>query len=428
MEREEVARHQRARLYGAMIESISERGYRSTTVAHVIGLAGVSRRAFYEQFSNKQDCFVATYDLVVARSRKRVLEAWGAERGWANRLHAGFKGFFEDVVSEPKGAHLVLVDSLGIGAKARERLSLASSSFERLASGAFRLSPDNRPLPAIASRAIVGGMRQVVFERVREQDVVDLRTLAEEFVDWVEAYRSPATVRLRAVATKRPPEVPPEAAAFLTGPERRPHLLGAVVHLTMDEGYSALSDHQIAQFASVSTEAFHKHFRSKEHCLLSVIEELTIEANAHVEARIAGATSWPQAVHAAAAAFVGYLVARPALLRVAFIDLFEVGPAMLEHMTRPVDRFVELVLAGAPEPLSAPEILPTMLVGAVWDIMSGYASSDRLSYLPCLIDHIAFVLLAPYIGAKEAIATIERCNPGSRRSGDCRAGRRRRAS
>ena len=78
MDREEVARNQRARLYGAMIESISQRGYQATTVAHVIGLAGVSRRAFYELFSNKEQCFLATYDIVVARSRKRVLDAWGA--------------------------------------------------------------------------------------------------------------------------------------------------------------------------------------------------------------------------------------------------------------------------------------------------------------------------------------------------------------
>ena len=36
-----------------------------TTVAHVIGLTGVSRRAFYEQFSNKEECFLATYDMVL---------------------------------------------------------------------------------------------------------------------------------------------------------------------------------------------------------------------------------------------------------------------------------------------------------------------------------------------------------------------------
>jgi AcrR family transcriptional regulator len=415
MDREDVARHQRARLYGGMIESIAERGYRSTTVAHVIGLAGVSRRAFYEQFSNKEDCFVATYDIVVARSRKRVLEAWGTERGWANRLHASCKTFLDDIAADPKGAHLVLIDSLGIGSKARERLHLAGTSYERLVATAFKASPENGPLPAIASRAIVGGVRHVVFNRIREDRVGDLRTLADEVLDWVEAYRSPASTRLRAVALKRPPEIPPEPAAFLAGDDKRTRVLGSVVHLTLDEGYSELTDPQIAQFAGISTEAFHKQFRSKEECYLAVVDEFAGEALEAVEAAISKASSWPEAVHLAINTFIEHIVAHPALLRVAFIDLFEVGPGMIDRMTASVDRFTRLLAAGGPEPRRAPEALPEALTGAVWDIISAYAANDRLRFLPCLADHIAYVVLAPYIGPKAAVDTIEQCRHGHTR-------------
>ncbi len=87
MGREEVARHQRARLYGAMIEAIDRQGYAATTVAQVIALAGVSRRAFYEQFANKEDCFLATYDITVGPRQEAVLEGWMGERGWDNRMH-----------------------------------------------------------------------------------------------------------------------------------------------------------------------------------------------------------------------------------------------------------------------------------------------------------------------------------------------------
>ena len=97
MGHDEVARNQRTRLYGAMIESVSQRGYQATTVAHVIALAGVSRRAFYELFANKEQCFLSTYDIIVARARKRMLDAWTTERGWANRLHAGCKALLDDV-------------------------------------------------------------------------------------------------------------------------------------------------------------------------------------------------------------------------------------------------------------------------------------------------------------------------------------------
>jgi AcrR family transcriptional regulator len=418
MDREDVARHQRARLYGGMIESIAQRGYARTTVAHVIGLAGVSRRAFYEQFANKEECFLATYDIVVARSRKLVLEAWSSERGWANRLHASCKSFLDDIVAEPKGAHLVLIDSLGIGCKARERLHLAGNAYERLVSAAFRVSPDTAPLPAIASRAIVGGVRHVVFNRIREGRVSELRTLTDELLDWVEAYRSPATTRLNAIALKKPPEIPPAPAAFLASDDKRARVLGSVVHLTLDEGYGELTDPQIAQFAGISTEAFHKQFASKEECFLTVVDEFASEALGAVEAAIAPISSWADAVPVAVSSFIEHIVSHPALLRMAFIDLFEVGPGMIGRMTKSIDRFTGMLADNGPEPRRAPEIASEAITGAVWDIISAYSSAERMRYLPCLSDHIAFVVLAPYIGPKVAIDTIEqaRLETGKRRS------------
>ncbi len=142
LDREEVARHQRARIFGAMIESVSQRGYQATTVADVIALAGVSRRAFYEQFDNKESCFLATYDIVVARARKQVIEAWLRERGWSNRLHSACKALLDHIASDPKGPRLVLVDALGVGPRARERMQLAGFAFERLIAVIFQLAPD----------------------------------------------------------------------------------------------------------------------------------------------------------------------------------------------------------------------------------------------------------------------------------------------
>src|SRR5580704_3107182 len=152
MERDEVARNQRARLYGGMIESVSQRGYQATTVAHVIGLAGVSRRAFYELFTNKEQCFLGTYDIVVARARKIALDAWTQERGWANRLHAACKALLDDVAESPKGPRLVLVDALGVGPSSRDRMQLAGFAFERLVTGAFQTSPDGVGFPRLTAR------------------------------------------------------------------------------------------------------------------------------------------------------------------------------------------------------------------------------------------------------------------------------------
>lgn len=62
LSREEVAASQRERLLRAMAEAVAEHGYARTSVAQVLRRAGVSRESFYEQFANKEDCFLAAYD------------------------------------------------------------------------------------------------------------------------------------------------------------------------------------------------------------------------------------------------------------------------------------------------------------------------------------------------------------------------------
>lgn len=406
MQREEVARNQRARLYGGMIESVAQRGYHATTVAHVIALAGVSRRAFYEQFSNKEQCFLATYDIVVARERKRVMDAWQGERGWANRLHAACKALLDDVAENPKGPRLVLVDSLGIGPKARERMQLAGVTFERLVTVVFKMAPDRMELSPLTPRAIVGGVRHLVFSRMLEDRERELYTLTDEVLDWIESYRSPAAARLATFGPPNPPHVPPTPAAFLARDDKRARALGSVVHLTLDEGYSRLTDPQIAQFAGISTEAFHKQFASKEECFLTVLDEFVGEALDSVRGPLEAASTWPEAVHRAMTAFVDYLVAHQALLRMAFVDLFEVGPGMIGRMTRSIEDFTKLLTESGPVPRRGPVVAREAVAGAVWAIISSYVANDRLARLPCLVDQLSFVVLAPYIGPKQAVEAI----------------------
>ncbi len=406
MGREEVARHQRARIYGGMIESIYRKGYRDTTVADVIGLAGVSRRAFYEQFSNKEDCFLATYDIVVARARKQVIDAWQRERGWSNRLHAACHALLSHVAETPKGPHLVLVASLGVGPRVRERMQLAGFTFERLVATVFQLAPDDVQVPPLASRAIVGGIRHLAFKRTLERRQTELPLVGDEVLDWIEAYRSPQAARLGTFSLGAAARVPPRPAEFLLGDDKRARALSSIVHLTLDSGYASLTDPQIAQFANISTEAFHKQFASKEAAFLTVLDEFVEEALEAVAESTAEASSWAESVHMGMSAFVEYLLAHQALLRIAFVDVFEVGPAMIGWMTKAIEALTELLVREGPEPRRGPEVAAEAVTGAIWGIISSYVANGRLARLGGLVDHLTFVLLAPYVGPKGAVEAI----------------------
>lgn len=63
--REEVERVQRQRLIEAMVLVAAEKSYEAITIADVTAAAGVSRKTYYEAFSNKEECFHAAYAAVV---------------------------------------------------------------------------------------------------------------------------------------------------------------------------------------------------------------------------------------------------------------------------------------------------------------------------------------------------------------------------
>lgn len=407
MDRAEVARHQRARIYGGMVESVYQRGYAATSVAHVIALAGVSRRAFYEQFSNKEDCFLATYDALVANLRKRMLRAWMSDRGWANRLYSACQALLADVAHDPRGAHLVLVESLSVGPKGHERMQVTNTTFERIVATGFSLTPDRIALPPLAPRAIVGGVRLVIFRRIREGRAQELASMTDELLDWINSYRSSSVARLRTLGSARPPQLPARKAKFLTRSDRRSIAMDALVHLSAEQGYANLSDTDVARHATISTEAFHREFPSKEECLLAVVDEFAAEAHDAVRRATRGSESWVDAVPAAIRAFIGFCAAHPGLVKLAFIDTFDAGNGVVERLSGLLDGFVKVMTQGVPDPQRAPAVAGEAIVGAAWSILSSYAPHDRLRYLPCLVDHLTFLVLAPYIGPRAAVEAIE---------------------
>ena len=390
-----------------MLESIATHGYEATTVASVTALAGVSRRAFYEQFANKQACFWSSYETVVACAREVLLGAWTSERGWERRMRAACRQLLEEIANSPHGAHVVLVDALGLGRCARERARLADVAFERLLATALGSASRQTGFSRLTARAVVGGVRQILFARVRDRRADELPALSEQLLEWVECYRAPAG-RVRPSIVPGARSVRPAPAAFLERGDSRTRLLGAVVHLTLDGGYATLVGPQIADFAGLSVEALRLEFGDKEACFLTVLDEFAREALDTVTAQMQRASSWPEAVWAGVAAFLEHLAARPALLRIAFIELFDVGAGVIGHLTCSVEGLAALLTADAPAARHAPDIAQEAIVGAIWALIGGaLAGRGGGERLPALAGPLSFTVLAPYLGASAAIAEIE---------------------
>jgi AcrR family transcriptional regulator len=63
---EDVARNQRGRLFGAMVASVAQRGYAATRLSDLAELSGVSLNSFYGLFADKEACFAAASEEILA--------------------------------------------------------------------------------------------------------------------------------------------------------------------------------------------------------------------------------------------------------------------------------------------------------------------------------------------------------------------------
>jgi len=119
--KERVADIQRSRMLTAAADVMAERGAANVTVAHVVARSGVSRRTFYEIFEDRQDCLLATFEDRVARVAATVGPAYGAGKGWAERIRLGLVALLACLDLEPALGRLLLVESQGAGLAVLER-------------------------------------------------------------------------------------------------------------------------------------------------------------------------------------------------------------------------------------------------------------------------------------------------------------------
>ncbi len=117
LSREQVASNQRTRIAMAMLESIGEKGYVATTVSEVVSRAGVSRKAFYQHFANKEECFLATYDAIVEDGRHRVLHTFTDARGGSDRVETAIRALFSASMENPDALRMAVTEITAVGTR-----------------------------------------------------------------------------------------------------------------------------------------------------------------------------------------------------------------------------------------------------------------------------------------------------------------------
>lgn len=413
---EQVAVHQRLRLYEAMIESAATQGYAATRMRDLSRVAAVGTRQLYKLFPGKDAYFLATYDHVVRCAVQRIAAAYAVEGDWRERLRRAFLEYAAVVVEQPNAARLVLVDVLGMGAGSAEfghteharavvgRMERTRGEFERMIHASFSDAPDGVILPPLVVKGIVCGVERITRQRLLVGGIEDLPGLADELLEWALSYRSPALARLPGRSTPQARRAPYRARARERNPRAR--ILRATANLAASNGYTTLTTGRIIEQADVSLTIFEATFPSIEQCFLSALERLGLEALVCAATAAKGAQDRVAGVREGIAALMDRVADDPVLRRVAFVEVFAVGPAGIDRREALLHRFSALFTDTLPADVRASELVIEAIVGAIWGLVHHHVVHGAAHRLPDLAHEATYLALAPLIGAAQAVETI----------------------
>ncbi len=435
--REQVAANQRMRVGMAMLEAIGEKGYVATTVSDVVGRAGVSRKAFYQHFANKEECFLATYDAIAKEGRYRVARAFREAEGRPDRLETGIRSVFEAAMENPDAMRLAITEIIAVGPAGIERRERAINEYSQLIREGVLTSPGvsadaAAALPDTTLRAIVGGLNRVLVACLYGNRRTKPLELVPDLARWISTYhpvprafganlkatrsrrrrthtrqlggRAPGTLS-PAQDRRRAPRSGYSASRSFVVHNQRERILDAVTNLTARNGYGNLTVEDIAAEAAVSLQAFYEHFESKEDAFLVAYELGHAKGLSFVERAFAEAPDWRSGVRDGLCSLMGYLASEPSFAQLSLMGTIVATPRAYELANKGVAAYGQLLAPGfdeVPKRARPPQIAIDAIAGALQEMFMHYAVQGRIADLPELTADATYVALAPFIGAEEA--------------------------
>jgi AcrR family transcriptional regulator len=179
---------QRGRLLDALAEVISEEGYLDTTVHKILKRAGISRRTFYEIFTDKEDCFLAAYQEAADHVLVLVQRACRLGGDPEIRIENSLRAMLEFAEREPHVARMCIVEAMAAGEEARKRRAKTMERLTDLVADALEARCESRAEALLRARVLTGGVHEIVYGALARGEVEGISDLAEEVVG---SYLSP---------------------------------------------------------------------------------------------------------------------------------------------------------------------------------------------------------------------------------------------
>ncbi|HMI85214.1 MAG TPA: TetR/AcrR family transcriptional regulator [Polyangiaceae bacterium] len=182
---------QQARLIEGMATALTEKGYADISVADIVQHARVSKRTFYENFADKEACYLATYAALSDDVLARIAAAGESDRPAEERLVAATRAYLTALEERPALTRTYLTEIQAAGPEALKLRRSIHARFADLLQHLVERSRKERPLlraisPLMAA-AIVGGINELVLLTIEEGRAQQLQEIGPTVVELLAA-------------------------------------------------------------------------------------------------------------------------------------------------------------------------------------------------------------------------------------------------
>ena len=165
-----VRASQRRRLFEAVTELTSEKGLIALTVGDLVSRAGVARRTFYENWDDKDDCYLEAYAKNKAALLAVTRTGMESVADPAGGLVEGMRAYLRALDQSPVHARAYLLEALRGGPRVlaaraavhEEFVDLYYKQYQR----ALQLHPELAEVTRNAVTGMIGGVNELVFQEL----------------------------------------------------------------------------------------------------------------------------------------------------------------------------------------------------------------------------------------------------------------------
>jgi AcrR family transcriptional regulator len=161
-----VISQKRQRILEGMLEAVGADGYDGASVRTVLDRTGLYRQAFYDNFSDKDACYLEAFDAGLERVEALMAAAAASEESWQGKLRAGLGALLDFLEAEPDIGRALVVEVHAAGPQALAKRAEAMKKAADFIDLARAEAPGPESPPPIAAEGIVSGIHAVVHSRL----------------------------------------------------------------------------------------------------------------------------------------------------------------------------------------------------------------------------------------------------------------------